>query len=270
MDVMKLAIATMITASALVAQSTPVQGLLQIGAEKIDLRHGYARRVADPFDKQKDAVRVWITNAPLPATDESDIRAAVRAGKIRGVQFDIMAGSSSVNWMVLDKEAMFSTSESGTGVTFKFAGDRVSGAYAMAQPKKVFGSEFFLRTTIDLPVQPRIVNVEPTAADAGAAARSPISQAYLAYHKALLAKNTAALTGMVTPERAAMMKAPDFARSLDLIVSMAPKNPQPLKVTETADAATLLVRAATQRGTVRMKKMSGKWLVESERWTNAE
>ena len=248
-------------------------GKLILNGETIVLSHVYARKAPQTFDEKKDAYYVLAVDRELPAeirSEPDEVRRLVWDGKLHGVEIEF--SDDSVSWMLKTSKLKGSISGSRSPNPYKiaFTGGRAKGEAKMEKAEKLGETTYQYDFTVDVPIEAKAVQPEPTAADKAAAKNSAAAKAYVAYLAVLAKGDKAGLMKAVDPEKAKMIDTPDFPKMVQFVQQMQPKNIEVLRAVETGDNAVLTVSgdAGKSRGTVKMKRAGTNWLIMHESWSS--
>lgn len=247
-----------------------ISGALTVNNKTISLKQVYAFQVPDWSDKTKSAVRVLITDKPVPTSIlNADVNSfELRDADIGGIRFEFYSDATNYSMELVGNAISGSISASGTFDKEKLTDYSMQHIAGAISEEKVLGdTSYRYQVTFDSDVLPRTVKAEPTPADTAAAQNAESAKAYLAFREAVKAGDLATLRAAVTPERAKAMDQPEFKEQLTLIQALMPDKVTVLKATEEGDSATVILSADEgQTGTVSLTKLNGRWLVAKESW----
>jgi hypothetical protein len=258
------------------ASAQTADGYIKIGSDRRELRYARAARVADDLDKSKQMLHLILSEAEIPSSALFDggklfeIRIA-KANQVVELNFR----DEGVTWFLTGKEmpGTLSLNRSPNPFPYEVSGDRVKGKVsAKSEEASSSHTPYQIEVTYSAVLEKAPVAIAPTAADAGAAAKSPAAMAYLDFVSALRAGDKAKIMAGVLPAQRAQMDTPEFPKTLTFIQMMMPSNLKILRAVEKDGEATLtlsgVLEGSPQAGEAIMKLEGGKWLLRSESWTN--
>jgi len=249
-------------------------GTLYNDGKAIALKHAYAYRMPDPFDKDKQITRVVFADKPIDAAalaDASDRDGAVDDQLREATRVDLnLEGDGSVQ-NVNTHIGYSSGSQSGSGwytLSLKRNDDkRVEGSFrSNDEADKKSGKYYDLAFALDLPGAPDLGAALP--ANGGEQGK-----AYLAYLAALKKGDIDALAKSMTKARADELLAhrndKDFKMMFGFIQGQALREPKYVKGNGKGDHATLEYAGKDADGnavtsTVSMLREGGAWKMEKE------
>lgn len=251
-------------------------GKLTIQGKTFELKHVYAREVADAFDKTANAVEVVITSAPVPEEARGDTGLMMdlyRAGKFHGVKCEYRPDGSGVGVVIMSNayDGSISVSRSGDSYAPKvLTKERIEGALVWEESTLgpwTYSFEFTFATDI----APRVIEAEPTPEDTAKAQGLSSVKAFLALMAAIHKGDKAGILAAMPEEQRAMMDGPDFQQMLEMAQAMTPKEIKVLKATEEGAKATLVVVGVDDgtpiRGKSYMEKdAAGAWRLLRQHW----
>lgn len=275
---MRLTLRTMLTAALVtcvcgLAQAGTASGTLEVNGKTYQITNAYGIAVEDAFDKGKDMPMLILSDRPLPEKllNEKTNFFELRDAGMNGMKMEFYSNGSNYSMMLVGAGVDGSVSMSGTfdaGQFTTYQPTKLAGK--IAAEKSIGDTTYKYDVTFETDVLPRKAKVAPTAAQLKAAQSAASAKAYLAFNQAMRAGKLDAIRAGVVPERAAMMDDPDFKKMLGLIQAMMPSDIAVVKATETGDDAELELTGKDggkeKDGTVTMKRINGKWLVEKESW----
>jgi hypothetical protein len=268
-------LATIVTLGLSSAFAGTVSGKLTVNEKTIPLQHIYGLQVPDWTDKDQTAVRLLVTDKPIPGNELTknlntfDLRDA----GISGIQFEFFSGGTNYSMVLVGSAVDGSVSTSGTFDNKAFTNYSTAHVAGTLRDAREFGNtKFQYDLRFDTEVAPMKVDAPPTAQDIAAAQKAESAKAYLGFHKAVQNEDIPDIKASVIPERAKMMDSPEFREQLALVRELMPKSIQVMKATENGDEATLVVESKddgdSQVGTISLRKINGRWLVGKESWTS--
>ncbi|MCL4784185.1 MAG: hypothetical protein KJZ70_14220 [Bryobacterales bacterium] len=264
---------TLVTCVSWMAQAGDASGTLEVNGKTYQITHAYGIAVEDAFEKGKDMPMLILSDRPLPEkllNEKTDFFELRDAG-MNGMKMEFYSNGSNYSMMLVGAGVEGSVSVSGTFDADQFSVyEPAKLAGKIAAEKSVGDTTFKYNVVFATDVLPRKAKVAPTAAQLKAAQSAASAKAYLAFNQAVRDGKLDVIRGLVVRERAAMMDSPDFKNMLGLIQAMMPADIAVVKATETGDDAELELTGKQdgkeKDGTVTMKKVGGKWLVEKESW----
>ena len=264
---------TLVTCASWMAQAGDASGTLEVNGKTYQITHAYGIAVEDAFEKGKDMPMLILSDRPLPEKllNEKVDFFELRDAGMNGMKMEFYSKGTNYSMMLVGAGVEGSVSVSGTFDSNQFSvyePARLAGK--IAAEKSVGDTTFKYNVVFATDVLPRKAKVAPTAAQLKAAQSAASAKAYLAFNQAVRDGKLDAIRAAVAPERAAMMDSPDFKNMLGLIQAMMPADIAVVKATETGNDAELELTGKQdgkeKDGTVTMKKIGGKWLVEKEPW----
>lgn len=264
---------TLVTCASWMAQAGDASGTLEVNGKTYQITHAYGIAVEDAFEKGKDMPMLILSDRPLPEKllNEKVDFFELRDAGMNGMKMEFYSKGTNYSMMLVGAGVEGSVSVSGTFDSNQFSvyePARLAGK--IAAEKSVGDTTFKYNVVFETDVLPRKAKVAPTAAQLKAAQSAASAKAYLAFNQAVRDGKLDAIRAAVAPERAAMMDSPDFKNMLGLIQAMMPADIAVVKATETGNDAELELTGKQdgkeKDGTVTMKKIGGKWLVEKESW----
>lgn len=251
-------------------------GRLTIQGKTFELKHVYAREVADPFDKAANVVEVVITSDPVPEEARGDsglMMDLYRSGKFHGVKCEYRPDGSGVGVVIMSNayDGSISVSRSGDSYAPKvLTKERIEGALVWEESTLgpwTYSFEF----TFAADIAARVIEQEPTAEDTAKAQGLGSVKAFLALMAALHKGDKAAILAAMPEEQRAMMDGPDFPKMLEMAQAMTPKEIKVLKATEEGAKATLVVVGVDDGQSIRgkaylEKDASGAWRMVRQNW----
>lgn len=259
----------------LAAQSA--KGTLTVNGQSYELKHAYAFQVPDWTDKSKMGVAVLVTDREVPEKilnhkmNPFDLRDA----GVNGLKMEFYDDGGGYSMNLVGTQEQASVSISGTFDKERFrtlTAERID--VSLDQEEKKLGStslQYKAEFAADIVPYVETPKYVPNDADIAAAKNAASTKAYLAFHEAMKKGDLTALRGMVVPERAAMMDAPNFKEMFEFVQEMMAKDVKVLKATEEGDAAELILTGTMMdkedaMGKVSLMRINGKWLVANESW----
>jgi hypothetical protein len=251
-------------------------GKLTIQGKTFELKHVYAREVADAFDKTANAVEVVITSAPVPEEARGDVGLMMdlyQAGKFHGVKCEYKPEGSGVGVVIMSNayDGSISVSRSGDSYAPKvLTKERIEGALTWEESTLgpwTYSFEF----TFAANIAPRVIEAEPTPEETAKAQGTAPVKAFLALMEALRKGDKAVILAAMPAEQRAMMDGPDFPKMLEMAQAMTPKEIKVLKVTEEGSKATLVVVGVDDGTPIRGKSYlekdaAGAWRLLRQSW----
>lgn len=276
---MRFLLVLVLFAFCLSAQS--VKGTLTVDGKTVELTHVYGFQVPDRADETKTGAVILVTDREIPEKlrkpnpNPFDLRDA----GVNGISLDFYYGGGNWAMSLIGSLSQSSISVSGTFDRENFTTYeplRVELA-PFTMEKKIGDTELAYTLQFATDLQPYVEKPKyvPNQKDMDEAAKSPVTKAYLAFNAAMAKGDLKALEGMVVPERAEMMKEPDFKERFDMIKEFMAKDVKVLRVEVVGDQAELLITGTmfdepNSMGKVELERINGKWLVGMERWGNTD
>lgn len=248
-------------------------GKLVLGKRTIPLTHVYARQAPSAFDSKKLSHYVLAADrelSPAERLDNDALRELTWQGKLNAVEFELTGGG--VSWIIRSQKSQTSLSGSQSPNPYKLAiaNGRITGSVQMEKPSKLGETEYYFEFTVDAPIESTPTRPEPSPADSAAAQNAASAKAYMVYVAALRKGDKAGLLQSVDPEKGKKINTPEFPEMLKFIQSMQPKNITVLRATETGETAELEVTGTgangPEFGTVKMRRLDGRWIIVRESW----
>lgn len=277
----RLLLLTVMFVFAITAQNA--KGTLTVKEKSVVLSHAYAFQVPDWTDdsKTKMATLVLVTDREVPAKllKAKFDTFALRDAGVNGMSMEFYSegGGYSLNLVGPIVEGSLSVSGSFDKENFvTFSRDRIELASTKAEKElgdtRMAYTVEFAADVVPYVEAPKYV---PNQKDMDEAAKSPVTKAYFAFHEAIKKGDLKALETMVVPERAEMMKEPDFKERFEMIKEFMAKDVKVLRVQIVGDQAELLVTGTMfdkpdSMGKVEFEMVNGKWLVGMERWGSTD
>ncbi|MCW5966761.1 MAG: hypothetical protein KIT83_22165 [Bryobacterales bacterium] len=277
----RLLLLALIFAFAMAAQN--VKGTLTVNGKTVELTHVYGFQVPDRADdtKTKMGAVILLTDREVPAKllkpdpNPFDLRDA----GVNGMTMDFYYDGSNYALNLVGSLVEGSISISGTFDKEKFTTyepSRVELA-TFSEQKKIGDTELSYTLEFATDLEPHVEKPKyvPNQKDIDEAAKSPVTKAYLEFQDAMKRGDLKALETLVVPERAEMMKDPDFKERFDMIKEFMAKDVKVLRVQIVDDQAELLLTGTmfdepNSSGKVELELVNGKWLVGMERWGSTD
>jgi hypothetical protein len=248
-------------------------GKLILNGKTYVLTHVYARKAPNFFDSKKLSTYVLATDrelSPAARVDGAELRDLAFAGKLTAVELELTGGG--ISWSLLGGGIQGSMSGSRSPDPYKLtvAAGRVRGDVKMEKLDTMGSTEFYFEFPVDAAIEVKVEPKPPTAADKSAAQSAASTKAYKAYLAVLMSGDKAALIKAVDPAKAKKIDTPEFPQMVKFIQSMQPKSIEVVKAEENGNISLLTVsgNGGAEKGTVRMEKLGGAWIVMKESWTN--
>ncbi len=255
------------------AQAGDASGTLEVNGKTYQITHAYGIAVEDAFEKGQDMPMLILSDRPLPEKllNEKVDFFELRDAGMNGMKMEFYSKGSNYSMMLVGAGVEGSVSTSGTFDAGQFSVyEPAKLAGKIAAEKTIGSASFKYSVAFETDVLPRKAKVAPTAAQLKAAQNAASAKAYLTFNQAVREGKLDVIRASVVPERAAMMDNPEFKNMLGLIQAMMPADIAVVKATETGDEAELELTGKEdgkqKDGTVMLKKIGGKWLVEKESW----
>ncbi len=263
----------LLVAATLRAQDS-VSGFLMLDSQRFDINFIAAALVPDPFDKTHTKLRIRVLMADRAFDPDLITEAAhgidLKQKGYHGLEFEVTQDKGIFSLSVISNTLKSSIATSGTFDASQLAvlsRQRIQ-AHLSSRPDKIAG----VSLSYDVKFAAGIAPIEvPTASDRAAAAQSPSAIAYLALHDAIMSNDKQRFLDSMPPDRRAVYQNQDISPAMSMAVNFGPRNVEVLKAAETGDRARLLIRSAdpgqpSHRGIVRLKRIDGRWYLDSESW----
>jgi len=265
-------------------------GTFTANGKTVKLTHAYAIPKANPFDKKLTDAYVVFTDRAMPADKATDTFGLMEAEGVSAVTVEITPDKSVVSGELYSPSFKKMHQFSAVGMQkldiTTMTKDRIAGRVYLEKAQDFFDEKYMYDIRFDVPLAAGATSSAAPPAGAPAAPSAPAAsgvkgtplpagggepgKAYLAYQKALMSGNLAAIRKSVGADQAKAMDDPDFPKMLKLVQGMQPKN---IKITGgslAGSTATLSATGkdgdATSTGTITMVLDGGVWRVQKESW----
>ncbi len=266
-----------------IASAQTVKGTVTVDGKTVQLTHVYGLQTPgrDDDSEIKTGALILLTDREVPAKlikpnpNPFDLRDA----GVNGIKLEFYRDGSNYAMSFIGELSQASVSVSGSFdresfVTYE-AGRVELAPFSME--KEIGDTKFSYTVEFATDLRPYVEQPKyvPNAKDTEEAAKSPVTKAYFAFHEAMSKSDFKALAAMVVPERAEMMKDPDFKERFEMIKEFMAKDVKALRVQVNGETAELLVTGTMfdepgKMGKVEFQNVKGKWLVGMERWGDTD
>lgn len=264
------------------AMGGTAKGSLTVNGKSSPLSHAYAMAQPNTFEKSKTDIAVLLTEKPLPEGALKDVEEIEDAlPKQQAYALFRMDESGKLTYELISHPSLgknrLMMSDIATKARFTarvFGKDRVEGSVETLKTEEIFEHTYAIKATFSTPVLrakvpeplPDAKTGKPLPADGGEPGK-----AYLAFVKALHARDLAAVRSMA-PQDQADMSDEELKEALEFFASITPADITIMRGYIRDDRAALYVEGTVEKekqfGTIEMKKTGGKWRPLKTGWSN--
>jgi hypothetical protein len=257
---------------------TKVNGSITANGKTTALKYAVATPKEDPFDKKKKATYLLVTDQEVPAAAVADDFEMMRwydKANLHGFSVLINDEKRVVSGVLYDpalKHNGFSSVGKQEVALTAMTPTHIAGKVSLPADE-FFGDKYQYSATFDVPVAAvKIAAPPPPKGNPLPAGGGEPAKAYLAFDKAVVKGDMAAVKNGVSAEQRKSMDDPDFKKMFPLMQALRAKNVKITGGTIDGNTATLLATgkddSGTTNGKITMVLEGGAWKVQREEWSS--
>lgn len=259
-------------------------GTLTLNGKKITLNHAYALAQPNTFDEKKIDIAVLLTEKPIPEEELKDIEKLeyITQNKHNYAFFKIDNQGKPIHEVIehpvlKDTRLMMSGFTWAQFISKVLSKERIVGSFETKAATDFGGYKYEINVKFNAAVQQAKLP-EPLPDEKTGKALPPDGgepwKAYIAYHKAIMRKDTSALIKLFQPPTGIKITEDQLKEDIEFMASITPKSPKIKKgYVNSAESIAVLYLTASEKGkmlycTVELLKKDGVWRVSAENCSN--